>query len=328
MMRSTPAAHALLMLYTVLLHLPALLHPAINALPGFSFAGGALLARANAGHLPLELIQITDLVLKYLGGLFLSLIVSRYNLPGKGTLIPALMYITIGALLPQWLPADAESIGAMTILLSFYNLLQLNEGSATRNNIFFTGFYLGLGCLFYLPSAIFGLVIVAGLLGRRSLVRDVLLALTGLVLPFYFLGIGYYWNGHLGEYFNLLWGSVSKAYAMFSLGVVESGLLAGTGAIALLGYSAWRRGSDARVVRTRRPGDLALIHLGLAALFTPLVSADKSLYLQLTILPLALLGSFFFSPPRLRYWHSLFFTLMVATLLLLQYRGVFMGLVG
>jgi len=181
---------ALLAIVGLLLKLPLFLYPSApvaGAEEGILYK--VLVNWLNSGGL-LFFGGVLSFVLLYIQALTINGIINEYRMTTRHTFLPALSYMLITSLLPQWSFLSAALIATTFILWAFAQLFQLYNRPAANTKIYNIGLLLGLASFFYFPSFLFGVAILSGLLILRPFrLNEILLLLLGIVTPFYFYAV-------------------------------------------------------------------------------------------------------------------------------------------
>lgn len=147
---------------------------------------------------------IFSIILLYVEALMLYFIFDKYDILTERSYLPSLVYISLmscAPLLTQFHPtllANFFLIWAIDPLINLYR----NEHAAAA--IFNISLLVSLATFAYLPALVLFPVIWIGLFVFRPFnLREWLVAFTGIVVPFWFAFVYYYWNNQLSEnWFN------------------------------------------------------------------------------------------------------------------------------
>lgn len=319
------AVYFYLVLYAFLLRGFFLYHPVMVEVPGNSLAGKFLYQNIALQKWSAFLPQLADILLTIAEAIFLNFILTINGLFDRQTFVPAMVFITFSSLFPQWIAYDVATIASLFILLSLYNLFRLADKDLSRNNIFFTSLYIGLASLFYFPATLFILIILIGLLTRSYIVRDFLLIAIGFVLPFYFIGIWFYYQGGLQNYIGLLFSVFKERYTLFYINTPQLIFLLFIFVLSITGFLIWFSGPGYKVIRQRRLMNLFIFYFIIALFATPAVNSDKIVYLKALMMPASVFAARFFDAAKLRFYHHILFALLLAGILFFQliFFGVF-----
>lgn len=162
--------------------------------------------------------------LVFLTANFLNRLVIQNRMSKAQTLLPGLFYILITAGMPSGMILSPAMISVCFIVLSLLNLFRTYKNKESAVHIFNAGFYTGIATLIYPASLFLWFFCFIALLNLRSFkVSEIIISLSGLLVPFLLLGTYYYWNDEYGliyNYFQLDKGIIG-VFSQFSL---ETGL--------------------------------------------------------------------------------------------------------
>ncbi len=307
-----PIVFLLLLLYAAGLRAGLLLFPDIVVPGSDSFLGPFIINLVKANNIPALYLQIADVVFIYLQAIFLNFTLSTNNVFERNTYVPAFVFITLTGLFGSWQAADLQTISQLFLLISIYNLFTLSGKEISRQNIFFTSLFLSIGSLFYFPVTLFLLIILVVLMVRSYSFFELLLLLVGFVLPYYFIGIGFYYQDALPQYFRFLKHVVhfdpnlSPDMTYMELGMMIYLLL-----LIILGYFYIRADSNFKIVKQRRLVFILLGYTLLTFLVAPFVSSHKLFYLQMICVPATVFIAKIFDRDRIGWLNQVLFLLLL-----------------
>lgn len=312
------AVYFYLLLYAFLLRGAFLFHPAMVPIPGNSFAGRFLYHNIPLQSWSAVFPQLADILLIITEAIFFNFILTINGLFDRHTFVPAMVFITFSSIFPQWVAYDVATIASVFILLSLYNLFRLADKDLSRNNIFYTSLYIGIASLFYFPATLFIAIILIGLLTRSYILRDFLLIVIGFILPFYFIGIWFYYQGDLDNYINILLSVFRTKYTLFYISTPELIFLAFAIILSIAGFFVWFSSSEYKVIKQRRLMNLFIFYFIISALATPAINSDKFIYLKTLMLPASVFAARFFDAKNLRFYHHILFVLLLGGIVFFQ----------
>ncbi len=173
-----------------ILWLPAFLHPIVpiikHQMPLFE-----LLARPFIVY-P-RLTGLIAFIFLLLQAFLFNYILAKYELLGKPTYLPALLYVVFGSLAPSLLQLHPALLANVFILLSLNCVLGTYRKTNALSACFEAGFFIALASLFYFP-AVLGIVfiLIAVLVLRPFSGRELTIVLLGFLLPYLYLFVYYF----------------------------------------------------------------------------------------------------------------------------------------
>ena len=186
---SSPYSVIALFLVAILLKLNYLIHPvSIAALPDQviwnSIVAQTLHIFGNAAF-GFTFLGIINIVFQ---GIYLSRISWEFNLFPYDSYLPALSFILVTSLFPDWNYISAFSITNWFILIAFKNIFQLYALKDGNKSLFNIGALISLSAIFVFPYILFLILFFIGLAVLRSFkLKEWLMLFLGIFTPIYIL---------------------------------------------------------------------------------------------------------------------------------------------
>lgn len=188
--QKSPGNLLLLFFFGLALKLPLFLWPkAVIATQNDEDFYGWLLQWFNtAGQARALLCSAAAFVLLYIQAVMVNFLVNEYRLMPKPTYLPAMAYLLLTSLLPEWSYLSSPLVAATFVLWAFIKLFRLYNLQEARGSIFNIGLLLGIASYFYFPSACFLLCVLLGLIVLKPFrLHEAVLFLVGCLTPYYFM---------------------------------------------------------------------------------------------------------------------------------------------
>ena len=129
---------------------------------------------------------------------WLTIILSHHELVMKNSSLSALVFVVLMSFLPGQLTLNPINISLGFMILILYHLLISYNKPEHLDRIFAAGFFTAVASLFYLPFLLwFVFVVISFLVFRAGNWRAWLAAVIGLVTPFLYLAVWYFWQNEL-----------------------------------------------------------------------------------------------------------------------------------
>jgi hypothetical protein len=148
---------------------------------------------------PIFLNLLTSTAIVVIESLLFNKIINDQKIFDRPGFVPALCYVLMSSLVPLHYQSYMLSINGM-LLLSISNILSVYKKEKVNNSILIAYFFTGAITCFsisYLPLCIW--LFISLIIMRPTSLREIMLALTGLVLPFYFLVSILYLSSNLSQ---------------------------------------------------------------------------------------------------------------------------------
>lgn len=143
-------------------------------------------------------------VLVFIQAILINYLVNQYNLLGKSTFLPALMYITVSGLFIPFLMLSPPLICNFLVIWMLFKMFELYKGDETKSISYDLGMIVAIGAMIYLPFIYMFLAIwVAMVIFRPFDWREWIACVIGFITVFFFLAVFYYLNDKLGQFFEI-----------------------------------------------------------------------------------------------------------------------------
>ncbi len=163
------------------------------------------------GDFPL-LASIAGFFLVLIETYWLTRILSRHELVLKNSSLSALIFLVMMSFLPEQLTLNPINVALGFMILILYHLLISYNRPEHLDRIFAAGFFTAIASMFYLPFIFwFVFVIISFLIFRAGNWRAWMAAVIGLMTPYLYLAVWYFWHNEFIEkaveypaFFNLV----------------------------------------------------------------------------------------------------------------------------
>ncbi len=186
--QKSPANIVLLFIFGLLIKLPLFLYPKqVVATDNDGRLYQGFVTFINGSGNGALLASILAFVLIYVQALMINYLVNEYRMTSRQTFLPAMAYLLITSLLPEWSMLSAALVSNLFIILIFTLLFSLYNQGAVNGKIFNLGLLAGITSFIFFPSLLLLLAIVLGLMILRAFrLNEFFLLLMGAATPYYF----------------------------------------------------------------------------------------------------------------------------------------------
>ncbi len=249
---------------------------------------------------------------------YLNYILSKNEIIPKKSWLFSLFYVILMSLLPQFLVFHPMMVGTTLIIIVIDKIFSLYKNSNALSLDFDIGLILGLAALFYFPFILFYvLYLIALVILKPFSIRDWIVSLMGLVLPFFLMFTYYFltdqfqnltaafYTENINNQINW-WRLVPKGFGI-TIGYVAFLI------VVSLFHLAGTIGKN--VIRVRNLQQVLLIFIVIGAI---LVLLTRDIYLfRFTILclPFAFLITTYFATVKKIWYAEVLFWLLIANLI-------------
>lgn len=321
--QKNPANILVLLVVGVLIKLPMFLHPHIPAergSDGFLFKK-ILQFLAPTGKTNPSIYPVLAFALLFIQAVMLTRFINTQRMMSRPTFFPAMAYLLITSLLPEWNYFSAPLLINTILLFVLSGLFKIYNQPHAKGAIFNIGFALGVASFLFFPAITFIIWILLALAVMRPFrINEWVLCITGITTPFYFYAIYLFitdqWSWqHLWPYFSVGLPSIK-----------QSAWLAGSAfllVVPFLGGGYYVQDNLRKMlIQVRKGWSLLLLYL-LGAIFIPFVNnSDSFENWVMAAIPFAAFHACTYLYSTLRIVPLLIFWLTVAFILGYQYYEV------
>ena len=180
----------LLLVYGLMLKLPMFINvvvPATQQTDGFLFKALLFQLSGVGKNLPIIYPLIAFLLL-FTQAITLNSLVNDQRLMQKPNYLTAMGYLLITSLFGEWNVLSAPLIINTLLIWVWSRMSRLHNDQNPKTSLFNIGIAIGLSSFFYFPSLAFAALIIFGLLLTRPFkIPEWMVALLGIITPYYFL---------------------------------------------------------------------------------------------------------------------------------------------
>ncbi len=186
----SPLTYVLLFVYGLLLRLSAFLEPSAPLVGDTDGILYTLLLGVLPGAtvIPTILWSLLAYLLVYGQALLLDRLMNRDRLLGKAGQLPAMSYLLVTAMVPDWWSLSAPLLANTLLLPVIYLSSDILNNRKAGTLMFYAGLLTGLTALLHMPSFLLILLAYFAIVSLGPFPMVVwLLALTGFLLPYYYV---------------------------------------------------------------------------------------------------------------------------------------------
>ncbi|MGE5518854.1 MAG: hypothetical protein ACM3VS_02925 [Candidatus Dadabacteria bacterium] len=133
------------------------------------------------------LASFFSLILLFIQAFIINYVMNEYRMNTKQTYLPAMAYLLITSLLPEWNYLSAPLLASTLVIWAFSKLFKMYNLGNANGELYNTGLILGISSYVYFPSTAFVLCIIIGLMILKAFrLNEILLIILGVITPYYF----------------------------------------------------------------------------------------------------------------------------------------------
>jgi hypothetical protein len=316
---NNPVNNFLLLLYGIALKLPLFLHPQIpqpQQVDGFLYRFLLNWLKLFGTTAPI-IYSLLVFILIFTQAVSLNKLSNDLRLFPKPAYLIGMSYLLVTSIFPDWQILSAPLIINSLVIWIWAKMSSLYNTQNVKTILFNMGLVVGISTFFYFPSIAFAALIIFGLaITRPFKLGEWLLALFGIITPYYFLLAIIFltdkWKGYKLPGFSInnplfkqsQWSYVAIVFLI---------------ALAAVGFFYVQQNFRRQLIQARKSWSLLFLYL-IIAIFVPFINASQTFnYWILCAVPFAILqaATFFYLPKR---WLSLLLHWgLVALVILFEY---------
>lgn len=316
---NNPYNNFLLFLYGIGLKLVMFLHPSA---PAVQISDGVLykyflsLLQPIGATAPI-IYSVVSFILIYVQAIAFNHIVNTQRLFPKPTYLVGMAYFLITSLFPEWMILSAPLIVSSFLIWVWSKLCTLHNTQSPKTTLFNIGLAIGVATFFYYPSIVFVLLILVGLaIARPFKLPEWIIALVGLLTPFYFFAAWLFLSDNWTSYKIPETGVILPLFYTSKWGLTAVIMLILS---TIIGFTFIQNNIRRQLVQTRKSWQLIYLYLFVACAVPFLNIAPSFNYWILTSVPLAIIISAAFYYPEKKWFPAFIHWAMVALVIAISY---------
>lgn len=282
----------------------------INAMPLYSLLSSFI------GTNPLPGIILSLLLVSLMAFLVVNLNTTLFFM-NERTFLPALFYVLLGALFPQYQILNPAIFGAVFLMLAIKRVMESYRVKGTASNFFDAGMLISTGSLFYANLVWFGLILFVGIaLLRPGNLKEIVLALLGLITPFILTVAFYYVSGmNVAEFFSVLTYNLFSKESQFVFNPLTIVAVIFSGVMTFLGISHVFMLFNSKKIQSRKTFSLFLWVFIISVAIYLFISAVSVEMIWITAIPASYYLSHYFVFNKRKVIPEVFFAIMLLLIL-------------
>ncbi|PPL02822.1 DUF6427 family protein [Parapedobacter indicus] len=317
----TPLNILLLSLIGLMLCLGVFMHLPRNLMPVFfepaiaNFTG-----KLSPENITPQANVLITLVLTVVQALLINRAVNQFNLVGRSSFLPALMYMTLASLMLPFLVLSPILICNFLSIWMLDKLFSIYRRTEIKPLMFDLGMIVALGSLVYFPFIVMLLLLWCSLIIFRPFNwREWLAAPIGFATVYFLLGVVYLWFDRMTEFYEIWLPLTSPFPTSIHIDIYDYLVLLPVIIILVLFFFSLRQNLFKSVVHIRKSFQL-LFCMFVLSFISFYLNADWSInHFLLTVPPVAVYMTYYFNYATRRWFYESVYALLVLTIIYFQF---------
>jgi Family of unknown function (DUF6427) len=316
---NNPYNNFLLLVYGFLIKLPMFLHPVVpqpQPIDGFLYKEFIRFLQPVGKGLPVIYPVITFALLFTQAIWFNKLLVDQ-RIMQRPNYLTGMSYLLITSLFVEWNVLSSPLIINSLLIWVWAKMSSLNTNHSPKAALFNIGIAIGICTFFYFPSLAFAALIIFGLaLTRPFKLAEWMIALLGIITPYYFLLAYVFLTDKWQNYQFPAFAVVNPVFDQTRWALAGIILVIGS---AIVGVFYIQQNFRRQLIQARKSWNLVFLYL-IIAFFVPFVNATHTFeYWILCAVPLSALVAATFLYPTRSIFPMILHWVMLALVVIISY---------
>ncbi len=264
--------------------------------------------------IPAEANLFFSSIIVFVQAIVFNRIINKYNLIGKPTFLPALMFGVGSSLFIPFLVLSQPLICNFLVLWMIDKLLGIYKKDEAKSTMFDVGMIVGFGSLIYFPFlAMILLMFFSLLIFRPFLWREWASIVVGFFTIFFFLAVLYFYNDKLSDFYKIWLPLINRIPLSVKINYHDYLVLVPVIVITLLGAYRFRSNFFKSFVHIRKSFQLLFCLFVIAVLSVYLKQGTKLMHFLLCVTPVSVLAAYYFAYADKRWFYESLFALFLGS---------------
>ncbi|MDB5008244.1 MAG: beta-carotene 15,15-monooxygenase [Mucilaginibacter sp.] len=261
-------------------------------------------------------------VIVFIQALLLNHLVNHFNLLGKPTFLPALMYITVSALFMPFLVLSPPLLCNFLVIWMLFKLLSFYKNNDAKSVAYDLGMLVAIGSIIYPPFIYFFLAIwVALIIFKPFNWREGAAGVMGYITIFFFLAVYYYLNDSLGQFYTLWEPLGTKFPDNITINYYNYLVLVPVILILVLCFFTLQRNFFRSYVQVRKSFQLLFVIFLIGGLSFYIKAAFHLNHFLLCVVPVAVFFSYYFLYAKRKWFYETLFAILLIGIIYFQFNN-------
>ncbi|MBK0382183.1 beta-carotene 15,15'-monooxygenase [Pedobacter sp. SD-b] len=296
-------------------HLPA------NINSGFNIFFSRILVPLDFDKLLSPALNISLAALVVLGqALIFNRVINNYNILNKASFLPALLFVVCSSVFEPFLILSPPLLSNFLVLFIFTKVLREHKSVDSVAAMFDLGLAVAIGTVLYFPIVLFVLVLFTALILFKPFNwREWASVLVGYITIVFFLGIYYYYNNRLLDFYEI-WRPLSTKIPFYiKINIADYMVLFPIIICLTLGFISLRANFFKSFVLVRKSFQLLALVFLVSILSFYLKSDYRINHFLLCVVPISVTLSYYFINAKKKWVYESLFIMMLIFIVYFQF---------
>ena len=263
-------------------------------------------------------------VLVFFQALYFNYIINNHRILSRSSYLPAMSYVLVSSVLIEFTLLTPALIANTFLLFALSKVLSTYKKEKASPILFDASLLVAMASLFFFPYIAFFLFILAAMVVLRPFnMREYFISVIGLLLPYYFIGVYFFWYHNLDAF----WKTIEITQLNFPVQQLERSVRVIVTGSTLLAVALWTffyvQGNIFRMVVQVRSYMMVFIFLFVAGVFSLLIQFTGEFYHFVWIaIPIGLAFAIFGMEIRRRWVAEIVHFFLLLSALFFQYYSL------
>jgi hypothetical protein len=253
--------------------------------------------------------------------LLLNYLVNHYNLLGRPTFLPALMYVTLTAFFAPFMVLSAPLICNFLLIWMLFKLFSFYKSDDAKSTAYDLGIIVAIGSLIYLPYIYLFLSIwIALMIFKPFNWREWVSGILGYITVFFFFAVFYYLNNRLNAFYKI-WAPLGTQFPN-RININYYNYLVLVPVLILLGlyFVKLQQNFYKSYVQVRKSFQLLFFILLIGSLSFYVKREFNLSHFLLCTVPLAVFFAYYFVNANIKWFYESFYLLLLISIIYFQFN--------
>ena len=268
--------------------------------------------------LPTGLLNVFAILLISAQAIYFNIVINNNEVLYKDTNLPALFYPLVISFMPQLLWLHPILFVNLIMIFTLNRIFSTYKHANPLSRFFDVGFLVAFASMFYFPAILLIFLVFASLSIMRPFVwREWVASVIGLLLPYFFMSVYYFWIDKLEHFWiQVIPSQMTNVFSLNSFySYVSTGVVAATAIVLILAIIALRSNFSKNAIRTRDYQKIVISFLFISIIVYIITEDTFNYSIAITAIPVSVLMAYYFLTIRRKWIYETLFVAWVIAII-------------